>query len=159
MRILLGCYYSNFIREILMPINIVQSRVEIGGVFDALCDVRYATKFSRSSHSPSIKATVTGLIFTLFLLFMSDDIELNSGLNKTNWLLEAFNTVNKFDIIYVFESYMDSTFSSDNEDIIIKGYKLVRADHPNNKKGVVIVYILENLCQFCYCLVFIKVNV
>ena len=84
MRILLGCYYSNFIREILMPINIVQSRVEIGGVFDALCDVRYATKFSRSSHSPSIKATVTGLIFTLFLLFMSDDIELNSGLNKTN---------------------------------------------------------------------------
>ena len=126
-----------------MPVNVVQWRVEIG-VFDALCDVRYTTKFSRSSHSPSEKATVTVLIFTLLLLFMSGDIELNPRPNKTNssfkfsvchWnlnslaahnfekagLLEAFNTINKFDIICVSESYLDSTFSSDNEDINIKG--------------------------------------
>ena len=147
-----------------MPVNVVQWRVEIG-VFDALCNVRYVTKFSRSSHSPSKIAAVTVLIFTLLLLFMSEDIvlfmsediELNPGPNKTNssckfpvchWnlnslaahnfekvaLLDAYSTINKFDIICMSESYLDSTFSSDKEDINIKGYKLVRADHPNNIK-------------------------
>ena len=67
----------------LMPVNVVQWRVEIG-VFDALCDVRYTTKFSRSNHRPSKKAIVTVLIFTLLLLFMSGDIELNPVPNKTN---------------------------------------------------------------------------
>ena len=149
-------------------INVVQWRVEIG-VFDALCDVRYTAKFSRSSHSPSKKAAVSVLIFTLLLLFISGDVELNPGPNKTNssckfsvchWnlnslaarnfemvgLLEAFNTINKFDIICVSESYLDSTFSSDNEDIDIKGYKLVRADHPNNiKRGGACAYFRESL--------------
>ena len=55
-----------------MAVNVVQWRVEIG-VFDALCDVKYTTKFSCSS-----------LTFTLLLLFMSADIELNPGPNKTN---------------------------------------------------------------------------
>ena len=141
-----------------MPVNVVQWRVEIG-VFDALCNVRYITKFSRSTHSSSKIATVTVLIFTLLLLFTSGDIELNPGPNKTNssckflvclWnlkglaahnfekvgILEAFNTINKFDIICVSEFYLDSAFSSDNEDINIKGYKLIRADHPNNIKRV-----------------------
>ena len=151
-----------------MPVNVVQWRVEIG-VLDALCNVRYITKFSRSSHSPSKISTVTVLIFTLLLLFMSGDIELNPEPNKTNssckfsvchWklnslaahnfdkvgLLEAFNTINKFDIICVSESYLDSTFSSDNEDINTKGYKLVRADHPNNiKRGGVCAYVRESL--------------
>ena len=146
-----------------MAVNVVQWRVEIG-VFDALCNVRYITKFSRSTHS-----TVTVLIFTLLLLFMSGGIELNPGPNKTNssckfsvchWnlnslaahnfdkvgLLEAFNTINKFDIICVSESYLDSTFSSDNEDINTIGYKLVRADHPNNiKRGGVCAYVRESL--------------
>ena len=90
---------------------------------------------------------------------MSGDIELNPGPNKTNssckfsvchWnlnslaahnfekvgLLEAFNTINKFDIICVSECYLDLTFSSDCEDINIKGYQFVRADHSQQyKKG------------------------
>ena len=98
---------------------------------------------------------------------MSGDIELNPGPNRTNssckfsvchWnldslaahnfekvgLLEASDTINKFDIICVSGSYLDSTFSSDNEDR--KGYKLVRADHPNNiKRGGVCVYFRESL--------------
>ena len=49
-------------------------------------------------------------------------------------LFGAFNTINKFDIICFSESYLLSVFSSDNEDIIIKGYKLVSANHPNNIK-------------------------
>ena len=52
-----------------MPVNVVQWHVEIG-VFDALCDVRYATKFYCSSNS-SLKKQVTVLIITLLLLFMS----------------------------------------------------------------------------------------
>ena len=115
------------------------------------------------------KTTVTVLIFTLLLLFISGGIELNPGPNKTNssckfsvyhWnlnslavhnfkklgLLETFNTINKFDKICAFESYLDSTFSPDNEDINIKGYKLVRADHANNiKRGGLCVYFRESL--------------
>ena len=142
-----------------MPVNVVQCRVEIG-VFSASCDVRYTTKFSRSNYFPSKKTTITVLILTLLLLFMSGDIELNPGPNKTNssckfsachWnlnsvaaynfekvgLLEAFNSINKVDIICVSESYLDSTFSSDSEDINIKGYKLVRAGRQSqqHKKG------------------------
>ena len=139
-----------------MPVNVVQWRVEIGA-FSASCDVKYTTKFSRSNYFPSKKTTITVLTLTLLLLFMSGDIELNPGPNKTNssckfsvchWnlnslaahnfekvgLLEAFNSINKFDIICVSESYLDSTFPSDSEDINIKGYKLVRADNPNNIK-------------------------
>ena len=58
--------------------------------------IRYATKFSRSSHAPSKNITVTVtllllltfmlqlllLTFTLLLLFMSEDIELNPDLLK-----------------------------------------------------------------------------
>ena len=100
-----------------MPVNVVQWRVEIS-VFDALCNVRYIKKMSRSSHSPSKIAAVTVLIFTLLLLFMSGDIELNPGPKKTNssckfsvchrnlnslaahnfekvGLIEAFNTTNR----------------------------------------------------------------
>ena len=100
---------------------------------------------------------------------MSGDIELNPGPNKTNssckfsachWnlnsltahnfekvgLLEALNPINEFDIICVSESYLDSEFSYDNEDINIKGYKLVRANHPNNiKRGGVCAYFRESL--------------
>ena len=131
-----------------MLVNVVQWRVEIG-VFNGSCDVRYTAKFSRSSYLHSKKTTVTVHSLTLLLLFMSGDIELNPGPNKTNssckfsvchWnlnslaahnfekvgLLEAFNTINKFDIICVSESYLDSTFLSDSEGINIKSYKLVR---------------------------------
>ena len=117
----------------------------------------------------TVTVTVTVLIFTLLLLFMSGDIELNPGPKKTNssckfsvchWnlnslaahnfekvgLLEALNTINKLDIICVSESYLDSTFSSDNEDINIKGFKLVRVDHPNNiKRGGVCAYARDFL--------------
>ena len=49
-------------------------------------------------------------------------------------------------MICVSESYLDSTFSSDNEDINIKGLKLVRADHPNIiKRGGVCANVRESL--------------
>ena len=49
-------------------------------------------------------------------------------------------------MICVFESCLDSTFLSDNEDINIKGYRWVRADLPNHRKrGGVCAYFRESL--------------
>lgn len=55
---------------------------------------------------------------------------LNFG--KVN-LLEAYNDVNKFDIICLSESF-DSSISAENNNLKINGYKVVRADHPNDVK-------------------------
>ena len=38
-------------------------------------------------------------------------------------------------MICVSETYLDSSISNDEKDISIKGYSLVRADHPSNTKG------------------------
>ena len=90
-------------------------------------------------------------VFTLLTLFICDDVELNSGPKNRNfsfrfsichWNLnnralhnfkkvdyfEAQNTGNKFDIIYLSESYLDSSKLSNNETVSIKGSELVRDD-------------------------------
>ena len=127
-----------------MPVNVVQRRVEIG-VFDALCDVRYTTKFPRSSHTPSKKTKATNSSWNFFVCHWNLNSLAAHNFEKVG-LLEAFYTINKFDIICVCESYLDSTFSSGNEDINIKGYKLARADHSNNiKRGGVCAYFRESL--------------
>ena len=65
-------------------------------------------------------------------------------------LLEAYNTINKFDVICLSESYLDSSIASDNDNLNIKGYNLYRADHPNNvKRGDVCAYIRESLPVRC----------
>ena len=152
-----------------MPVNSVQWRIEIG-VFDALRDVRYTIKFSRSSHTPFKKKNSYCSYFSLLVLFMSGGIELNTRPDQTNssckfsvchWnlnsltshnfekvgLLEAYSKINKFGIICVSESYLDSTFSSDSEDINIKGYKLVRANHPINTKRVGVCSYFTQQCN------------
>ena len=114
-----------------MAVNVVQWRVEVV-IFDALCDVGYATKISCLSHSPSKKTIVTVLIFTLLLLMLGD-IDLNPLPNKTHssckfsachWnlnslaahsfekggLLQVLNTINKFYVICVSGYYLDSRF-------------------------------------------------
>ena len=57
-------------------------------------------------------------------------------------LLEAYITINKFDVICLSESYLDSCIASDNDNLNIKGYNLYRADHPN--KEAVYVHTLGN---------------
>ena len=44
-------------------------------------------------------------------------------------LLEACDTLNKFDIICLSERYLNNSVLSDNDNLIIKSYKLVRDDH------------------------------
>ena len=59
-------------------------------------------------------------------------------------LPEAYNTINKSDVIYLSESYLDSSIVSDNDDLNIKGYNLYRAGHPNNVKRGGDVRVLGN---------------
>ena len=63
--------------------------------------------------------------------------------------LEAYNTVNKFDIISLSESFHNSSIRTENNNLKINGYKMVRAGHPNNvTRGAVCVLMLGNLCKF-----------
>ena len=60
-------------------------------------------------------------------------------------LLEAYKTIHQYDI-FLSEFYLDATVSSDNDNLSINGYKLVRTDHPGNVKGGgVCVYFKESL--------------
>ena len=61
-------------------------------------------------------------------------------------LIEAFITTHNFDIICLSETFLDSTVSQDDENIMINGYSLLRADHPSNsKRGGVCFYFKEHL--------------
>ena len=52
----------------------------------------------------------------------------------------------KYDFICISETYLDSTISSDNNDLNISGYNLIRADHPSNsKRDGVCIYYKESL--------------
>lgn len=48
-------------------------------------------------------------------------------------LLRAFITQN-FDIVFLFETFLDSTIAQDDSNLNINGYLMLRADHPNNSK-------------------------
>ena len=68
---------------------------------------------------------------------------------KINFL-EAYNTINKYDVICLSESYLDSSMASHNDDLNIKGYNLYRPNNPNNvKRNCVCAYIRESLPVTC----------
>ena len=99
----------------------------------------------------------------LITILLSWDIELNPGpptnigqnlsvfhynvnsLSVHNFskisLIKAFNAIHHFDIIFISETFLDSSFSSDLRELTIENYTMVRNDHPNNvKRGGVCVY-------------------
>ena len=54
-------------------------------------------------------------------------------------------------MICLSKSYLDASVSSDNDNLYITGYKLVRGDHPGNvKRGGVCVYFKESLPVKCF---------
>ena len=60
--------------------------------------------------------------------------------------LKAFNTIHKYDVICISETFLDSTMSSDDSALEFNGYKLVRSDHPNDiKRGGIAIYYKETL--------------
>ena len=57
------------------------------------------------------------------------------------FLLKAYISVQKFDIICLSETYLDSTVPLDYDNLVISGYNLIRSDHPSNtKRGSVCLY-------------------
>ena len=52
----------------------------------------------------------------------------------------------KTDIVCLSETYFDSSFLVNDENLVIQGYNLVRCDHPtNSKRGGVCVYYKDSL--------------
>ena len=142
-----------------MPISIMQWRVEIG-----IFNIRFYIRCKSNALGPltPLIYTIAGISITLLLIFIlpCDHVELNPGPTKKrnswfNWsichwnlnsltaynfekvnLLEAYNTVNKFDIICLSKSFLDSSILTESNNLKINGYKMVRAHRPNNvKKG------------------------
>ena len=56
-------------------------------------------------------------------------------------LLKTYIAIDKFDIICLSETYLDASTTSDDDNLAISGYNLIRSDHPsNNKRGDVCIY-------------------
>ena len=67
------------------------------------------------------------------------------NLSKINFL-KAYLTIHKTDIVCLSETYLDSSFLVNDENLFIQGYNLVRCDHPTNFKcGGVCVYYKDSL--------------
>ena len=49
-------------------------------------------------------------------------------------LSEAYNIIYKHDILFISETYLDSSVSLDDTTLSLPGYNLVRSDHPSNIK-------------------------
>ena len=57
------------------------------------------------------------------------------------FLLKAYIAIHKFDIICVSETYLHSSTTSDDDDLTISGYNLIRSEHPSkNKRGGICIY-------------------
>ena len=50
-------------------------------------------------------------------------------------LLKAYNAIHFYDIICLSESYLNHDTLSNNDNLKIPGYELIRVDHPSNQKG------------------------
>ena len=102
--------------------------------------------------------------FYSLLLLLSGDVKLNPGPKRNysnafsicHWnlnsisadnyakvfLLKAYIAIHKFDIIFISETYLDSSTPSVDSNLENCRYTLVRSDHPSNNKreGVCIYY-------------------
>ena len=93
------------------------------------------------------------MLYYIRLIRLSGDIELNPGPKPSSFknfsichwnlnsirshdflkvkLLSAYNALQKFDIICISESYLNSDILSSDDDLNIAGYDMVRVDHPS----------------------------
>ena len=61
-------------------------------------------------------------------------------------LLQGYNSIHRFDIICLSETYLDNSYPTDDDQLAFPGYNLIRADNPNNiKRGGVCIYYRETL--------------
>ena len=79
--------------------------------------------------------------YYICIIFIYQQIDINQSIlsNQRNY------DVN-YDVICLSETYLDSSILSDNKNLEIPGYNLIRADHPSNsKRGGVCVYYRNSL--------------
>ena len=125
-----------------MPICIMQWHVEIG-MFFRKSKVRYRDRILLPTIRPFFVFLRRDSCNNLSVCHWNLNSMAAHNFEKRN-LLEVYNTINKFDNICLSESYLDSSIASDNNDLSTKGYKLYRADYPNNiKRDGVHAYIME----------------
>ena len=108
--------------------------------------------------------SILPLWFYSILITLSGDVETNPGPKRNStetfsfchwnlnsisshnyvkiFLLKAYITVHKFDIICLSETYLDSSTRPDDDNLETAGYDIARADQPANTKrgGVCICY-------------------
>ena len=59
--------------------------------------------------------------------------------------LKAYNSVYKYDFICVSETFLNSSFVSNDKDLMKEGYNSIRRDHPSyTKRGGVCIYYKES---------------
>ena len=116
-------------------------------------------------YTSSFISLVISFAFKL-LLILCGDVEVNAGpghwtsLSFCHWnlnsisahdfvnvsLLEAYDAVNKFDIICLSETVLNSYLQNDDDSLVLNGYKVVRADSPSDlKRRGVCIYFKESL--------------
>ena len=98
------------------------------------------------------EALVSISVFTFFVSFFPRNhfIICHWNLNSISvhncakvQLLKAYLAVHKFDTVCRSETYLNSTFSFDDDSLDISSYIMVTADHPaNSKRGSVCMYFL-----------------
>ena len=120
----------------------------------------YVSKFSRKLYI-SIFLLFNILLGVLVwryscLIILSGDVEVNPGpknsaseclsichwnlnsilahINSKLFLLKAYILVDKFDIICLSETYLDSTVPLDDANLVMSRYNFIRSDHPSNTK-------------------------
>ena len=158
-----------------MPISTNLWRAQIGtfGILIAkLCVMNTWSSITKAKFQNSLVFSFFFLItFLLLLLILSNDVELNPGPKKDsskrnfsiahpnlnsiaaqNFVklsqLEAYNILHSYDLICLSETWLDSTASTDSNDLFLNCYNLHRVDDPDNvKKGGVCVYDKQTLAD------------
>ena len=140
-----------------MSINIMQWHARIRNFYKYAYPLINMYK-SLLSFNFDISLILLNLFYSLFyqiLLLLHGDVETNPGPNKKykpftccHWNVNSltahnmvklssiavYNTIHKYNFICISETYLDSSVRTDDRDILINGYNLIPADHPNNNK-------------------------
>ena len=64
--------------------------------------------------------------------------------------LQAYAITHNIDIIFLLETFLDSSYSSDDQRLQLFGYSLIRADHPRDlTRGEVCIFYKAHLPLIC----------
>ena len=151
-----------------MPVNIDQWHAVIGRFYIHIVIPKTKKQFSDPITSLKCMFTFFYNVFLSILILKAGDIELNLGPQKNfhpyfsccHWnvnslatgnyskvlALKAYNSTYKYEFICSSKTFLDSSFESDDKDLLLDDYNLIQSDHPSNtKKRGVCIYYKESL--------------